>query len=478
MYFQLMPDSFVRKYSDIGLILNQCSRDDRVYDEVGAEFLLALGRKPKHIEEITDRLVSRFSGVRREILKDDFISFAQELTTEGFVGTGRTIEETTANCPGFSYRYSPTPGVMREQGLSIRSSRELLEEHFIQKPQLFSLQIELTAQCNERCVHCYQHCRTADGHLPEDLVIQVLDEAAAMGTMQITFTGGDPLLHPHLMDLLHHAHALDLSISLLTNGMRMTWELASALRDINVSVVQLSLYSMAPEVHDSITQVNGSWERTYAAIEKLISFDVRVQIGCPVMKQNFGTFADVITWGNSKRIRVNPDLYLMASSDFNAKNLMHRLSVFQARSAIEQIIERDEAYRSTLQRDGTPRSPDPSSPPCGIGTYMMCLSSSGEFNPCPGFGMNLGNVFTRRLQDAWENSPGLKKLRSIKLREYEKCLTCSSWWYCSLCPAKFYNESAGNMLAIPEHFCELSHLNRDLVQRFLDGNRAGEKIDA
>ena len=43
---------------------------------------------------------------------------------------------------------------------------------------------------------------------------------------------------------------------------------------------------MNPEIHDKITTVKGSFEKTKAAIEKLVAADVPVQISCPLMKAN------------------------------------------------------------------------------------------------------------------------------------------------------------------------------------------------
>lgn len=54
----------------------------------------------------------------------------------------------------------------------------------------------------------------------------------------------------------------------------------------HASCVNVSLYSMGANVHDSITTVEGSFEKTKANILQLLDNNVPVQINCPIMKQN------------------------------------------------------------------------------------------------------------------------------------------------------------------------------------------------
>ena len=49
--------------------------------------------------------------------------------------------------------------------------------------------------------------------------------------------------------------------------------------------VQVSLYSMNPNIHDEITQMKGGFEKIKNVILKLIENDILLQISCPIMKK-------------------------------------------------------------------------------------------------------------------------------------------------------------------------------------------------
>ena len=62
--------------------------------------------------------------------------------------------------------------------------------------------IELTNRCNLRCQHCFSGRHGGRDDLPLELLQDVLDEAKTHGFDHLTFTGGDPTIHPHFTEVL------------------------------------------------------------------------------------------------------------------------------------------------------------------------------------------------------------------------------------------------------------------------------------
>ena len=285
--------TFIRRYGNIGYITNQLTKHDRNYNETGADFLEKISRDPKEADIIVRELLPIYQDISFEELKTDFIEFVEDLEKNGFVITGNTPEEITAKEPSFSYKLENPKTASYDftnpdKNDILTDSSEFFYEEFHKEPRIFGLQIEVSSRCNERCIHCYIPNSKKDdgGDMELPLILRVLDEAKEMGTLQVTLSGGELFMHKDIAAILHHARKNDFVISILSNLALLSNKHISLLKEINPSLVQVSLYSMKAEEHDAITQVKGSFKKTKNSIERLVAADIPLQISCPVMKLN------------------------------------------------------------------------------------------------------------------------------------------------------------------------------------------------
>ncbi|MGB5809405.1 MAG: radical SAM protein [Polyangiales bacterium] len=155
--------------------------------------------------------------------------------------------------------------------------------------QLF---VELTARCNERCVHCYAES-SPERHesLTWDEVRAVLDDAKALRFGLVQLTGGDPLVSPHCVPAAEYARRIGIpKIEVYTNGLALRGEVYERLRDLDVSFA-FSFYSHDAERHDAITRTPGSHDRTSRAIRRATSDGLTVRTGTILMTENEGDAA-------------------------------------------------------------------------------------------------------------------------------------------------------------------------------------------
>jgi len=149
--------------------------------------------------------------------------------------------------------------------------------------------IELTARCNEYCLHCYAESgpeRHETLSLAE--VRSVLEQAKTFGNPSLQFTGGDPLLHPDIPAALHLARELDYQdIEIYTNGLVLNDRLLNRLLPFAPRFA-FSFYSDKAAIHDRITRVPGSFKRTLAAICRTKNAGLDVRIGVSIMPENQG----------------------------------------------------------------------------------------------------------------------------------------------------------------------------------------------
>lgn len=466
-------NTFIRRFETIGYVTSQLTKRDRVYDAVGAIFLGGIRRVPRAVDDLVEEVHRQFIDADVEELRRDFVEFVLDLERDGFVVTGDTPADLERRDAGFTYQVE-TPKTIavrigsRETDVGRRPTDEVMTSHFREHPTIFGAHFELTSACNERCVHCYKppgHVRHADIAFALDL----LDQLSAMGTCSLTLSGGEPTLHPQFIEILNGARQRDFVINVLSNGLHFSPELLDTLRDVNLNMIQISLYSMDPEIHDLITAVPGSQKQTLHTIEELIARDVPVQISCPIMKQNRNGYRAVSRWCHEHKVRVLSDFIMMARSDFDTSNLANRLGIDDTRSVIQDIITADDEYQLLLDVD--PRSRDleefASQPVCGVAIDNACFTADGTMYPCAGFQCYpLGNVREGTVRDVWENSERVRFLRQIQNGSFPTCLRCEARDYCIMCLVRNFNESGGDMFKVADHFCQVAFLNKELVEHW------------
>src|SRR3989442_1687737 len=114
--------------------------------------------------------------------------------------------------------------------------------------------LDITYRCNERCVHCYLDHDDA-GEMSFVEIGHLLGEMAEAGVFQLTISGGEPLLRKDFFAIVRRARDLAFNVKLKTNGVLIGEAEATALRELYLDSVQISIYSHRAEVHDGITKV-------------------------------------------------------------------------------------------------------------------------------------------------------------------------------------------------------------------------------
>lgn len=481
MFIKQSKNTFIRTTKRYGYITNQLTQHDRTYNEDGALWLKQITRDPKDIDTIIKQLMGEYEDAEYDVIKKDFLEFVDSLVRDRFVVIGETIEELENTDEDFTYSIdNPKTLVDNYYQWTEENIRENTQDFFLEevqgRPLISSLQFELSSRCNERCIHCYipNEKKNHGFDMPTSKVKSILDEFAAMGGIHVTLSGGEAFLHKDIITIAQYCREKDLKISILSNLISLKDEQIPALKKLNLSLVQASLYSMNSEIHDQITTVKGSFEKTKASIEKLVAADIPVQISCPLMKANKSGYNEVLEYAKSLKIKAQTDYIMMARSDLDTENLAQRLSLTETEVVIRDIIEHDTQYKDeTLEQ--LPISDRiqfdleryKSQPVCGVGYDNCCITANGDVYPCAGWqDYVLGNVYKNSLKEIWENSERVKKLRTITQASFPQCLECKARNYCSRCLVRNYNESGGDMFAVNHHFCDVAFLNKRLVEEY------------
>lgn len=486
MLVRQCKNTFIRFIGEMGYITNQMTRHDRTYNETGADFLREINRQPQEVDDIVARLRKVYNdSVSTEELRADFIEFIKDLDKHLFLVVGETPEELDEKDLDFSYSMENPKTLVEDYTQETdqqvdETTQDFMLEATQREPRLNGIQFELTSRCNERCIHCYipNPKKNAGGDMPVEKVKSLIDEFANMGGLHVGLSGGEVFLHKDIIPIIQYCREKDMQITILSNLIALKEEHIPFIKEANVSLIQTSLYSMNPDIHDLITTVKGSQVKTKAAIEKLVAADIPVQISCPVMKANYKGYADVLQYAQSLRCKAQTDYIMMAQSDLNTSNLANRLSLEETEALLKDILTWDNDYKEdTLKHPPLSEEIafDPehfaNQPLCGAAINDCCITDNGDVYPCAGWqAMVCGNVYEQSLKDIWENSPELKQIRTITQRNFPKCLKCEARNYCAVCLVRNFNESGGDMFKVNQHFCDVAFVNKKVVEEYAAAN--------
>ena len=316
-----------------------------------------------------------------------------------------------------------------------------------------SVQLDLTYRCNERCVHCYLD-HEDHGEMTTAEIKHLLDEMADAGVFILTLSGGEIFLRKDFFEILEYARLeRQFCVKLKTNAIMIRERQAVRIRDIGVESIQISIYSHRPEVHDAITLVQGSLQRSLDAARFLKSQGLRVIFANVLMVQNLQDYQGVRALAEELGVEctLDPTITPMMDGDRSV------LELGVNHEALRQVF-RDRALVGDVEEFCTIAAPADenglSALPCSAGHTACYVSPYGDVFPCVQFPLPTGNVRNERFLDIWRHSERMKDVRSIRLKDLTTCTSCSHVGSCTRCPGLAFME--GNMRGPSSQDCEKS----------------------
>lgn len=475
MYYKLMDNILFRQYRGHGYIadnseygyrmLNDSRRypGERFVSASGAVMLSMLSTSPRSIDDIVDELSQIFIGVEYDTLKQDTIEFYDLFVGEGFLCRGETAG-TCINNPKDSI-LSPSS---YEQIYDDIATSDCAREKISPNDFLRSIHIEIADACNERCIHCYIPNEHKKSFIDPALFYKIIEEGRKLNIIHVTLSGGEPLLHTDIINFMKKCRELGLSVNVLSNLTLLTDEMISEMANNSLLSVQVSLYSMDPSVHDSITGLCGSFEKTKAGILRLCEKGIPVQISCPIIKQNKDSYVDVLHWGWKHNIAVATEPVIFAAYDHSRCNIENRLSLKEIQDVLS--IQMQEGYAESYYKAAKDKEKlSENDPICSVCRYSFCVTAGGTAFPCAGWqNYAIGDLNRQSVQAVWESSAKIKELRQIKRSAFTSCVECKDRGYCTVCMMWNSNENSdGNPFVINEFRCKVAEAAHILVEKTL-----------
>jgi len=457
MQLKLSDNTFIRCINGYAYLINQKTRKEKIFEESAFVFLSEITRDKQDSKLILTKILKKFPSKDHSEIIQDFHDFTQELINDQFVLSSEVYD----NNNGFQNLINN-----EINNNEVTETSEFLNNILKEKPFLFSIQIELLAGCNESCIHCYipKPTRNLENHISFVEITNILDQAKESGVLSVSFTGGEPFLHKDFLSILKKARENDFIITILSNLTIISQEDISILKTLNIYNIQVSLYSINPVVHDSITGLKNSHKKTTENIERLLKAGIPIEVSCPIIKENQDCYVAVLEWCNQRGIKVYTDFNISAMTDFTKSNLAHRLSYNDLENTLTDILINDKNYNIFSVRN---KQTILKNQPVKFSAFKsIAVSSEGKYVPDIGWNdFVLGDIKNDFLCDVWNNSEKLKLLRSIKYEIFPQCIECDASGYCTLCLSWNYYENGGDIFNIPSNYCEMIFLIKEIVEK-------------
>lgn len=162
-----------------------------------------------------------------------------------------------------------------------------------------SMYLALGYRCNHRCYFCPCGKNKGISAAEADGIYRALEYGIQQRNVRyITLSGGEPTIHPEFPNILQRCIELGAEVTVLTNGDRLN-DREFALRCFgavdtkHVSVVS-AIHSLHPQLHDQVTGVKGSFERTIQGLKNVLSLQIPVTIKQCVSAWNYTELPDFV----------------------------------------------------------------------------------------------------------------------------------------------------------------------------------------
>ena len=161
------------------------------------------------------------------------------------------------------------------------------------------LAVLLTNRCNLKCVYCGRNenqdsfCTKLE--LSADEWIAVFKDAMSVGLKKVNMTGGEIFCRKDILEIIEKTINLGLDVSIETNGTIITEEQIKYLSKFKDHLsMSISLDGIKKETND-LTRGNGSFDRTFNAINIIRKYNIPLRIITVLSKSNYNEIPELAT---------------------------------------------------------------------------------------------------------------------------------------------------------------------------------------
>jgi radical SAM protein with 4Fe4S-binding SPASM domain len=303
--------------------------------------------------------------------------------------------------------------------------------------------LALTHRCSVRCVHCYLGEEvSARENIHKELDTRqwkrIIDEITRAGCLYLLITGGEPLLRKDFKEIYRHAKTNGLVVTLFTNGMLIDDDILEFFQRFPPRAVEITIYGATPGTHERITGIKGSYEKTWAGINKLIRQKINVRLKTILMTLNRHEFFEMQNMAGELGVKFRFDAAVFPG-------LKGDKSPVKLRVPVEDAIEKEfsDENRRREWKDFFMKTRELPSQDylyqCGAGMTHFHIDPYGNLKPCLMIADLDYNLVNGDFSTGWNQV--MPRIRERKPGNDYQCNQCRKRALCGFCPAFFKLEN-------------------------------------
>ncbi len=296
----------------------------------------------------------------------------------------------------------------------------------------FKIYIDITSECSLNCPFCLSDSgRKMKIHMPLNIIRQIATEAKKIGVMYIKIGGGDPFLHPDIAKIIALFRSAGCFLSLSTNSVTTTPEIARLLAKFNVKT-SISLEGME-KTNDSLREP-GHFRRALEALEILKKAGANVLIRTTLLRQNLGEIPELVELAKSRGVKAKFAYCRPAGRAVLNQMILGPQDSFAYFKVLEYLND-PAVLPYVLMDEGMMFDQPPEIVPklfrgrmCGAANRSMHIDVYGKVSPCIFLGpaFSYGKIYVDgTIEEFWRGEVGNKFHDIRAISEPKECGQCS-----------------------------------------------------
>ena len=298
------------------------------------------------------------------------------------------------------------------------------------RPPLWLL-AELTYKCPLHCVYCSNPLdyAAAGKELSTAEWVRVLQEGRSMGSAQLGFSGGEPLMRDDLIELATEGRRLGYYSNLITSGIGLTEAKIKALKDAGLDHIQVSFQDSTKELNDFLGSTK-TFELKQKVAHLVKAYDYPMVLNVVIHRLNIDHIEKILELAES----IGVDYLELANSQFYGWAFLNRDHLIPTRA---QLTAAEAAVHRFRERIGDKMRvyfvvPDyhasrPKACMNGWGAVFVTITPDGTVLPCHEAkmlpGIHFPNVREHSLKTIWHDSDAFNRYRGDSWMK-DPCKTC------------------------------------------------------
>lgn len=304
----------------------------------------------------------------------------------------------------------------------------ILEQSVENKP--LWLLAELTYKCPLACAYCSNPLdfNSIKDSLSKDQWIDILRQARQLGSVQLGFSGGEPMLRSDLPDLVSEASSLGYYSNLITSGIGLTKEKLYLLKDKGLNHIQIS-FQGASETDSKKISLKKTFHKKFQIAKSIKEAGYPLVMNVVIHRYNIDHIEEIINLANE----ISADYLELANVQFEGFAWINKHLLLPTNHQIKTALKKVEAFRKSENTMKVffivPDFLESSPKKCcnGWGNILMVITPDGTVLPCHGArkikSLKMPNIESQSLKEIWQSSDLFQSFRGTEWMK-EPCKTC------------------------------------------------------